>query len=159
METTTDVVHRKDSYTAERAESFWKFYRRHGYFFREAAILTILTGFGMHLYRVIFGDDLTLQYVVTPMSDMLLMIPMTYAAITGILSYRRMVFVNCVHKIALTASLVYITMSVPLHFYVAFVLGDVSVYVHMFGYWFSWLLICAVYPPFVTMLCKVKYRN
>ena len=49
---------------------------------------------------------------------MLLMIPMTYAAITGILSYRRMVFANRVHKIALTASLVYITASVPLHLYV-----------------------------------------
>ena len=122
-------------------------------------MLTILIGFCMHLYRVIFGDDLTLQYVVTPTSDMLLMIPMTYAAITGILSYRRMVFASRPHKIALTAALVYITVSVPLHFYVAFVLGNVSIYVHLFGYWFSWLLICAVYPAFLFMLWKVKYRN
>ncbi len=137
MMTTTEVV---------RKQSFWETYRRHGYFFREVAMLTILIGFGMHLYRVIFGDDLTLQYVVTPTSDILLMIPMTYAAITGILSYRRMVFANRVHKIALTASLVYITASVPLHLYVAFVLQDVSFYVHMAGYWFSWMLICLVYP-------------
>ena len=150
MTATTDVV---------RKPSFWDTYRRHGYFFREAAMLTILIGFGMHLYRVIFGDDLTLQYAVTPTSDMLLMIPMTYAAITGILSYRRMVFANRVHKIALTASLVYITASVPLHLYVAFVLGDVSFYVHMAGYWFSWLLICLVYPAFLFMLWRVKYRN
>src|SRR6476620_8123891 len=111
--TTTDVVHRR---------SWWDTYRRHGYFFREVAMLTILIGFGMHLYRVIFGDDLTPQYAVTPTSDMLLMIPMTYAAIIGIWSYRRMVFASRVHKIALTASLVYITASVPLHLYVAFVL-------------------------------------
>ena len=90
MVTTTDVVRRKSS--------FRDTYRRHGYFFREAAILTILIGFGLHLYRVIFGDDLTLQYVVTPESDMLLLIPMTYAAITGILGYRRMVFVNRLHR-------------------------------------------------------------
>ena len=69
MVTTTDVVQRKSP--------FRDIYRRHGYFFREAAILTILMGFGLHLYRVIFGDELTLQYVVTPTTDMLLMIPMT----------------------------------------------------------------------------------
>jgi hypothetical protein len=42
---------------------------------------------------------------------------------------------------------------------VAFVLHDVSFYVHMAGYWFSWLLICLVYPAFLFMLWKVKYRN
>ncbi|MDT5211552.1 MAG: hypothetical protein QOF67_3967 [Mycobacterium sp.] len=59
MTTTTDVV---------RKQPFWDTYRRRGYLFREVAILTILIGFGMHLYRVIFGDDLTLHYVVTPTS-------------------------------------------------------------------------------------------
>jgi hypothetical protein len=150
METTTGVVQRK---------SFRQVFRERGYFFREIAMLTILSGFGLHLYRVIFGDDLTLQYAVTPTTDKLLMIPMTYAAITGILTYRRMVFVNRVHRIALTASLVYITASVPLHFYVAFVMQDVSVYVHMFGMWFSWLLICLVYPAFLYMLYRVRYED
>ena len=150
METTTNVVQRKP---------FWQVYREHGYFFREIAMLTILSGFALHLYRVIFGDVLTLQYAVTPTTDMLLMIPMTYAAITGILTYRRMVFVNRVHRIALTASLAYITASVPLHFYVAFVMHDVSVYVHLFGMWFSWLLICLVYPAFLFMLYRVRYQN
>jgi hypothetical protein len=147
---TTDVVHR---------QSFGNTYRRHGYFFREAAMLTIAIGFCMHLYRVIFGDDLALQYVVTPESDILLMIPMTYAAITGIVGYRRMLFANRVHKIALTAALVYITASVPVHLYVAFVLGDVSFYVHMAGYWFSYLLLGLVYPAFLLMLSKVRFRN
>jgi len=122
-------------------------------------MLTIVIGFGLHLYRVIFGNDLTLQYVVTPESDMLLLIPMTYAAVAGILSYRRMVFANRPHRIALTASLVYITASVPLHLYVLFVLGDVSFYVHMAGYWFSYLLLIVVYPAFLTLFWKLQYRN
>jgi hypothetical protein len=147
---TTDVVHQR---------SWWDTYRQRGYFFREAAMLTILIGFGLHLYRVIFGDDLTLQYVVTPESDMLLLIPMTYAAVAGILSYRRMVFANRPHRIALTASLVYITASVPLHLYVLLVLGDVSFYVHMAGYWFSYLLLIVVYPAFLTLFWKLQYRN
>ncbi len=122
-------------------------------------MLTILIGFGMHLYRVVFGDDMALRYVVTPESDLLLMVPMTYAAITGILSYRRMVFANRVHRIALTAALGYITLSVPLHIYVAFVLRDVSFYVHMAGYWFSYLLLIVVYPAFLTLFAKLHYRN
>ena len=122
-------------------------------------MLTIALGFCLHLYRLIFGDDLTLQNVLTPTSDMLLTIPMTYAAITGILSYRRMVFANRVHRIALTAALAYITVSVPLHLYVLFVMQDVSFYVHMAGYWLSWLLICAAYPAFLTVFAKLHYRN
>jgi hypothetical protein len=94
----------------------------HGYFFREAAMLTIAVGFFLHLLRVVFGDDAALQF-------------------------------------AVTASLVYITASVPLHLYVLFVLKDVSCYVHMAGYWFSYLLLGLVYPAFLAMLWKVRYRN
>ena len=122
-------------------------------------MLTIAMGYVLHLYRVNFGDDATLQYVVTPTTDVLLMVPMTYAAITGILGYRRMVFRNRIHRVALTAALGYITLSVPLHVYVLFVLGDVSFYVHMAGYWFSYLLLIVVYPTFLTVLAKLRYRN
>jgi hypothetical protein len=149
--TTTDVVQRKNSR--------WDHYRKHGYFFKEAAMLTIGLGFCLHLYRVIFGDDMTLQYAVTPTTDLLLMIPMTYAAVTGILSYRRMVFANRVHRIALTAAIGYITASVPLHIYVTLVMQDVSFYVHMAGYWFSYLLLIVVYPVFLTMLWKLHYKT
>ncbi|HET6731820.1 hypothetical protein [Mycobacterium sp.] len=150
MTTTTDVVQRK---------SYLDAYRRHGYFFREAAMLTIAVGFCMHLYRVNFGDAATLEYAVTQTTDILLLVPMTYAAIAGILGWRRMRFVNRVHKIALTASLVYITASVPLHLYVLFVLHDVSFYVHMAGYWFSYFLLIVVYPVFLTMFWKLRYKN
>jgi hypothetical protein len=150
MTTTTNVVPRS---------SPWQTYRRHGFYFREVAMLTIALGFCLHLFRVIFGDDVTLRYAVTLTTDVLLMVPMTYAAIAGIASYRRMVFANRAHQIALTASLVYIAASVPLHIYVAFVMGDVSFYVHMAGYWFSYLLICVVYPAFLFMLWRLKYRN
>ena len=49
MTTTTDVVQKPN---------IWQTYRQHGYFFREAALLTISLGVVMHLYRVIFGDEL-----------------------------------------------------------------------------------------------------
>ena len=150
MTTTTNVVQRR---------SFWTFFRRHGYFFREVAMLTIAIGYFLHLYRVIFGDDATLQYVVTQATDIVLMIPMTYAAITGIVGYRRMRFANPAHRIAITASIVYITASVPLHIYVGLVRGDMDLYVRTAGYWFSYLLLIVVYPLFLTMLWKLKYEE
>ncbi|WP_164478658.1 hypothetical protein [Mycolicibacterium stellerae] len=151
MTTTTDVVQRRGS--------FRDTYRMHGYYFKEAATLTILVGFCLHLYRVIFGDEAALQYVVTQTTDTLLMIPMTYAAVTGILGYRRMVFANKVHRVALTAALAYIAVSVPLHIYVTLVMADVSFYVHMAGYWFSYLLLIVVYPLFLTMFWKLHYKS
>lgn len=133
--------------------------RRHGYFFRESAMLTIAIGYFLHLYRVIFGDDATLQYVVTQTTDILLMVPMTYAAVTGVAGYRRMVFANRVHRVAITAAIVYIAASVPLHIYVGLLLNDMDLYVRTAGYWFSYLLLIAVYPTFMVMLAKLHYKN
>ena len=122
-------------------------------------MLTIFLGFCLHLYRVIFGDDATLHYVLSRTTDTLLMIPMVYAAATGILGYRRMVFANRAHRIALTAAIGYITLSVPLHTYVTLVMRDVSFYVHMAGYWLSYLLLCIAYPVFLAMLWKLQYET
>lgn len=151
MSATTDVVN--------RSGSFLHTYRRRGYFFREVAMLTIAIGFCLHLYRVIFGDEATLQYVVTQTTDTLLMVPMTYAAVTGILGYRRMVFANRAHRIALTGAIAYITASVPLHIYITLVRHDVSFYVHMAGHWFSYFLLIVVYPVFLTTLARLHYKN
>jgi hypothetical protein len=140
-------------------KSFWQVYRDRGYFFREAAMLTIAMGVCLHLYRVVFGDEATLQYAMTPLTDAILLVPMTYAAITGIASRRRMVFVNRPHMIAITAAIGYITISVPLHLYVLLVLKDVSFYVGMAGAWFSYLLICLVYPVFLAMLWRLRYKG
>lgn len=122
-------------------------------------MLTIAIGCVLHLYRVIFGDDATLHYVVTQTTDIILMVPMTYAAIAGILGYRRMRFVNRAHRAAIAASIVYITASVPLHIYVGLVLDNMDLYVRTVGYWFSYLLLIVVYPLFLTMLWKLKYEE
>jgi hypothetical protein len=108
---------------------------------------------------VIFGDDLTLAHVVTPTTDKVLMVPMTYAAVAGILSWRRMRFANRAHKIAVTASIAYIAASVPLHIWVTLVLGDVELYVRTAGAWFSYLLLIVVYPAFLLMLSRVRYKE
>ncbi len=110
MITTTDVVQ-------ESRESRWDRYERRGYFFREAAMLTIGLGVVLHVLRVILGDGLTMQYVMTPTTDKILLIPMTYAGITGImlLVRHRVVFASKRQRALFTGSVVYIAASVPLH--------------------------------------------
>ena len=149
MTTTTDVVHR----------TFRQVFRDRGYYFREAAMLTIAMGVCLHLFRVVYGDEATLRYAMTPLTDAILLVPMTYAAVTGILARKRMVFANKPHMIAVTAAIAYISLSVPLHLYVLLVMRDVSFYVGMAGPWFSYLLLCAVYPVFLAMLWRVRYKN
>jgi hypothetical protein len=149
MTTTTDVVPRRSLPTT---------YRQHGYFFREAAILTIAMGFCMHLFRVIFGDEATLLYVMTPTTDKVLLVPMTYAAVTGILLWRRVEFVNKPHKMFFTWSLVYIGLSVPMHVYFGVVRDNVDFYLDFFPVWFSYLLF-PFYAALLTMFSKLHYRN
>jgi hypothetical protein len=151
MATTTDVVQRKP---------FWDTYRWHGYFFREAAMLTIGLGVVMHVYRVIFGDALTMQYVVTPTTDKILLIPMTYAAITGILLLvqHRVQFANKPHRALFTGSVVYIAGSVPLHIYCSYIIWDTTL-MTWFPMWFSWFLLIVVYPAFLTLFRKTRYTE
>ena len=150
MDTTTDVVSKP---------SPWDIYRRHGYFFREAAMLTIGMGFCLHLYRVIFGDELALRYAVTLTTDKILLVPMTYAAITGLLVWRRVRFANKPHKAFFTASVFYIAASVPLHIYFNLFRGDIATFFIWFPMWFSFLLLIVVYPAFLAMLWKLHYKN
>ncbi|WP_117431380.1 hypothetical protein [Mycobacterium marinum] len=149
MSTTTSVVDKSPRQSA---------YRRHGYFFRQAAMLTISLGFALHVYRVIFGDELTLKYVATVATDRILLIPMTYAAITGILVWPRVRFANGRHRAFFTASIVYIAGSVPLHIYMSYVVRDLSI-VSWFPMWFSYLLLIAVYPAFLTMFWRLRYKD
>ena len=141
-------------------QSFWDTHRSHGYFFKEAAMLTIGLGVLIHLLRVIFGDDFAMQYVVTPTTDKILLVPMTYAGITGILLLvkRRVVFADKRHRALFTGSVLYIAGSVPLHIYCSYIIWDTTL-MTWFPMWFSYFLLIVVYPAFLTLFWKLQYRN
>jgi hypothetical protein len=135
-------------------------FHRDGYFFREAAMLTISLGVLIHALRIIFGDDFAMAYVVTPTTDKILLVPMAYAGITGImlLARRRVVFANRRHRALFTGSVVYIAGSVPLHIYCSYIIWDTTL-MTWFPMWFSWFLLIVVYPAFLTLFAKLHYRN
>ena len=143
----------------ERA-TFAETLHRRGYFFKEAAMLTIGLGVLIHLLRVIFGDDFAMRYVVTPTTDKILLVPMTWAGVTGIilLVRNRVVFANKRHRAIFTASVVYIAGSVPLHIYCSYIIWDTSL-MTWFPMWFSYFLLFVVYPVFLRMFAKLHYEN
>ncbi|RDH77518.1 hypothetical protein DVS77_16610 [Mycolicibacterium moriokaense] len=122
-------------------------------------MLTIAMGVCLHVYRIVFGDAMTLQHVMTPTTDKILLVPMTYAAATGILGYGRMMFANRPHKVLITAGIVYIALSVPLHIWFGVIKGDVDFYLTFFAVWFSWFLLILPYPAFLTAFWKLRYKN
>jgi hypothetical protein len=83
---------------------------------------------------------------------------MTYAAVTGILVWRRVDFANKPHRAFFTASVVYIAGSVPLHVYCSYIIVDTTL-VTWFPMWFSWFLLILVYPAFLTMYWRLRYKN
>ena len=140
--------------------TFAETYRERGYFFKAAAMLTIGLGVLIHLLRIIFGDDFAMQYVVTPTTDKILLVPMTYAAVTGILLLvrNRVVFANKRHRALFTGSVVYIAGSVPLHIYCSYIIWDTSL-MTWFPMWFSYFLLIVVYPVFLTLFWKLQYKT
>ena len=145
---------------AQPRQTFREAYRRHGCFFKEAAMLTIGLGVLIHLLRVIFGDTFAMQYVVTPTTDKILLVPMTYAGITGILllAQHRVRFANKRHRVLFTGSVVYIAGSVPLHIYCSYIIWDTTL-MTWFPMWFSDFLLIVVYPAFLTLFAKLQYKN
>lgn len=123
-------------------------------------MLTIGIGYVMHVLRVVYGDEFSLKYVITPTTDKILLVPMTYAAITGIvlLVRHRMKFANKFHRAITTASVVYIAASVPLHVYCSYIIWDTTL-VTFFPVWFSYFLLIVVYPAFLVLFWKLQYRN
>lgn len=121
-------------------------------------MLTIALGVAMHIYRVIYGDAATLQHVVTVAHDRLFLIPMTYAAITGILVWRRVEFTGKRHRALFTGSVAYIAASVPLHIYCSYIAMSTAI-VTWFPMWFSYFLLILVYPVFLTMYARLRYTD
>jgi hypothetical protein len=123
-------------------------------------MLTIALGVVLHALRVASGDNFAMTYVVTPTTDKVLLVPMTYAGVTALvlLAKRRVVFVNKRHRALFTGSVMYIAGSVPLHIYCSYIIWDTRL-MTWFPMWFSWFLLIVVYPAFLILFAKLHYKN
>ena len=120
-------------------------------------MITLSLGVILHLDRVLLGDALALNHLLTVTSDRILLVPMTYAAITGILVWHRARFETERGRAVFTASVVSIAGSVPLHVYISYISMNVAL-VTWFPMWFSYLLLLIVYPVFLTTFWRLRYE-
>ena len=114
-------------------------WQQQGYFFRLVAICTILFGASLHLCRLVLGDAITFAYIVTPTLDHFFIIPIAYAGITGLLSWRRMEFRNGWHKAFLGFLVFYMVVSLPFHIITYFT--NSIAHISGFPRWYSVLLL------------------
>lgn len=129
--------------------------KQQGFYFRPLAILVIATGFYLHLTRLFVGDDILIQYILTPLFDQLFAIPMTLAGIAGIMSWKQMEFRSRGHKAFIRFIVIYITVSIPLH--IATYFTQSTEFTRVFPIWLS-----AVYLPFFTAvivaILRLRYK-
>jgi hypothetical protein len=138
-------------------DSWFASFKRQGFYFRYAALTTIITGLYVHITRLFLGDDLLVQLVVTVLFDKLLILPMTYAAVSGLLAWRRMQFQSTWHQLAIGWIVVYITLSVPLHIYVSYVLGSTRP-LTAFPLAMSYALL-PIYAGMLVLLGRLRFKE
>ncbi len=153
----TTYVNRSTTPSTSQAQlSGWENFKQAGYLFRSVAIATILCGVYLHVTRLFVGDDILVQKVMTPLFDQLLAIPMTYAGLTGILSWRQMQFRTGWHKAFLGFIVFYIAGSVPLH--VATYFTQSTEYIRSVPLWFSVILL-PYYVATITTLWRLQFKS
>ena len=110
---------------------------------------------------MIFGDELTMQYVMTPTTDKILLVPMTYAAITGILllvhrrvRVRQQATQGALHRLGG----LHRRQRAAAHLLLVHHLGH-QLLMTWFPMWFSYFLLIVVYPAFLTLFWKLQYKN
>jgi hypothetical protein len=128
-----------------------------GYFFKQAAVTTLIIGLYLHLVRLHIADDAyLLAHVVTPTVDKIFAVVMTYAAVAGWLSRRYTVYTGTRQKVILTVILVYITASLPVH-YSTYVTNSTKL-LTVFPLWYS-ALFMAVAGAILVFVCRLQIRR
>lgn len=130
--------------------------RDQGYYFRYAAIATLIAGMYLHVTSLFIGRDLLQQYILTPAFDMLLAIPMAYAGIAGWFTWKQVLFDRGWKKLLYGFILVYFTASIPIH--VQTYLTQSTAYVEAFPGWYSYVILV-----FMALMLKfvwsLRYRD
>ena len=154
MTVQSDTIQRPSS-SAQQPATWFERWQAQGYFFRPVAFLTIVLGACLHLSRLLLGDVFTFQAIVTPTFDQYFALPITYAGITGLLSWRRMAFRSRGHKIFLGIIVFYMVASIPIHLSVWFTHS--IEHLKQFPLWFS-LVLQPYYAAVLIALWRVQFK-
>ena len=127
-----------------------------GYYFRYAAIVTLITGLYLHITSLFIGRDLLQQYILSPTFDMLLAVPMTYAAIVGWLSWKQVSFDHPWKKFAYGLILVYFGISTLIH--LRTYLTQSTSYIEAFPAWYSYPIVVLL-SSMLMFVWRIRYMT
>lgn len=133
-----------------------KTFKMQGYFFRHAALITLISGMYLHVTSLFIGRDLLRQYILTPGFDMLLAIPMTYAGIVGWISWKQVSLDGGWKKYFYSFILVYFTASIPIH--IQTYLTQSTAYINAFPGWYSYFVL-ALMTVMLVFVWNLKYKT
>ena len=114
-------------------------FKHHGYYVQFAIIATLLMGMYLHVTSLFIGRELLLRYVLTPSFDAVLAVPMTYAGIVGWMVWRRVEHPNLWHRFVYGFTIVYFTISIPIH--AQTFLTQRTDYILAFPWWYSYFIL------------------
>lgn len=132
-----------------------KTFQTQGYFFRHAALITLISGIYLHVTSLFIGRDLLRQYILTPGFDMVLAIPMTYAGVVGWFSWKQVSFEHGWQKFFYGFILVYFTISIPIH--VQTFLTQSTAYIDAFPGWYSYFVL-ALMSAMLLFIRNLNYK-
>jgi hypothetical protein len=132
----------------------WERVKHHAYFFREAAIATLAFGIYLHVTRLVFGDELMLRYLLTPTVDKAFAIPMTYAAVSGLVGWTHLRFRSRAHRIGSAFIVGFIVISAPVH--IATYFGASMARLSAFPTWYSLMEGAFLYPAFAVTVWHIQ---
>ena len=89
--------------------------KQNGYGLRVLLTAVLITGIYIHLSILFLGHDLVIEHIVTPVFDMILAIPLTYAAILCWVNIRNIVYRGSWHRFGYGFVTFYFSISVPVH--------------------------------------------
>ena len=134
--------------TLKRATEFLS--RQNGYGLKTVITAVLLTGLYIHVSILFLWHDLVVQHIVTPAFDMLLTIPLTFAAIACWLAAPQVRFLSNRQRFAYGFVTFYFSISVPVHVRTYFVQS--TELLKAFPVWYS----LAIIPVMIWMLIFVR---
>lgn len=104
-------------------------------FARFCVLLTLIIGAYFHLSNLVFGTDLLLERLMTPLADSIFAIPMLLGGVLVILARKEIHYRNKFEKFVVYFTAIYFLASTPLH--VQTFISQSTDYVRIFPVWYS----------------------
>lgn len=123
---------------------------------KPAVSSVLLTGIYLHLSRLVFGPQLVLEHLLTPVFDAIFALPMTFAMCLLWFSLLQVEFASRWKRVVYIIIAMYFTISVPLHVR-TMLAGNVNQF-KAFPGWYS-LLILPVLAAMLTFVLHLRWRG